>query len=134
MELASNCTTAMLDGSVGIELDDLGVMTAILRAGSDFEGMLLCLHDLVREYGENLKISLETWSTLDKLGLLDLGNLKNISRKNFEETQKILNELFCRTIATPKQVTVVRGDIVESRIVRITAENLRELSLIGAGR
>jgi hypothetical protein len=134
MELASNCTTAMLDGSVGIELDDLGVMTAILRAGSDFEEMLLCLHDLVREYGENLKISLETWSTLDKMGLLDLGNLKNISRKNFEETQKILYELFCRTIATPKQVTVVSGDIVETRIVRITAENLRELSLIGAGR
>jgi hypothetical protein len=96
--------------------------------------MLLCLHDLVREYGENLKISRETWCTLDNMGLLDLGNLKNISRKKFEETQKILDELFFRTIATPKQVTVLSGEIVESRTIRITAENLREFSLVGDGK
>ena len=132
--IAKDCTIAFVENKFNLQLDDLDVMTAILRAEPNYSEMLICLIDLVELHGKNLTISLETWAKLEDLGLIDENEWK---RKGFDvqRTWAILTLFHTASIATKPDIrSKDLEDSSKSSVVLISTEKLRQKSLVGAAR
>ena len=133
--ISKDCTSAFIDNKINLQLDDLDVMTAILRAEPNYKEMLVCFLDLMQVHGENLRISQDTWVMLEERNLL---NEENWEKNGFdpEKLRQVFSFYLLKTSSTrPKNKeageTARRANSIT---VHITSEKVREKSLVGATR
>ena len=133
--ISKDCTSAFIDNKINLQLDDLDVMTAILRAEPNYKEMLICFLDLMQVHGENLRISPDTWVMLEERKLLDEENWK---KNSFDvvKLREIFSFYFLKTNSTrsKSREASATSQSVNSITVRITSEKVRENSLVGATR
>lgn len=133
--IAQDCTIAFVENKFNLQLDDLDVMTAILRAEPDYREMLVCFLDLMQVHGENLRISQDTWVKLDDLGLLDNRNWKQYGF-DIAKLSSVMAELHFRSISTSQKPdgSGLDAKSASTSVVHVTLEKIREKSLVGAER
>lgn len=133
--ISKDCTSTFIDNKFNLQLDDLDVMTAILRAEPNYKEMLVCFLDLMQVHGENLRISQDTWVMLEERKLLDERNWK---KNGFDvvKLREVFSFYLLKTNSTrPKsRENDVTSRSVNSVTVHITSEKVREKSLVGATR
>lgn len=133
--IAEDCTSTFIDNKFNLQLDDLDVMTAILRAEPDYREMLICFLDLMQVHGENLRISQDTWVKLDDLGLLDKRNWKQFGF-DIAKLSSVIEQWYSRSISTSREPDENGVDAKSSNTPKahITLEKVRDKSLVGAER
>ena len=134
-KISQNCTTALIENEINFQVDDLELMTAILRAEHNYEEMLLCLYDFVQMHGEDVRISENTWVELENLGLLDKNRWKE-NGFDVERVGAVIYGFHYRSISTRlkenEKLSVARS--ANTPKIHITLEKLTQESLARATR
>jgi len=134
-KISQDCTTALIENNISLQVDDLELMTAILRAEHNYEEMLLCLLDLGEMHGENVRISENTWVKLEDLGLLDENRWKD-NGFDVERVGAVIYKFHFRSISTRRKDNEKRSAARSANTpeVHITLEKLMQESLARATR
>jgi len=134
-KISQDCTIALIEDKIDWQVDDLELMSAILRSEHNYKEMLLCFYDFAQMHGENVRISLDTWSKLEDLGLLDENRWKD-SGFNVEQVREIIDQLYFKSTSTQvkKQNKPSSARSANTPKIYITLEKLLQESSARATR
>jgi len=143
-KISQDCTIALIEDKIDLQVDDLELMTAILRSVDNYEDlrsvnkyeeMLLCFYDFAQMHSENVRISLDTWSKLEDLGLLDENRWKD-SGFDVVRVGAMIYGLYFKSISTQvkKQNKPSSARSANTREIHITLEKLLQESSARAAR
>jgi len=134
-KISQDCTIALIENKIDWQVDDLELMTAILRSEHNYKEMLLCFYDLAQMHGENVRISLDTWSKLEDLGLLDENRWKD-SGFDVERVEKVIYGLYFKSISTQHKEQNKPSSVrsVNTPEIHITLEKLLQEASARAAR